>query len=154
MPRQGPNSKNKLTEDESLVKNKLIAHILLKIDDKYLFIKRSTIKRGEENFLAGFWDIPGGTVEQGETPKQTAIREAYEETGLKIYIEKIIHEDSNYDSRKETIFTRLVYEGSIEGEKEITLDPEEHTDFMLATSVIEVPKPVNYLKKIFLKKDG
>lgn len=50
MPRQGPNSKNKLKEDESLVKNKLIAHILLKIDDKYLFIKRSTIKRGEENF--------------------------------------------------------------------------------------------------------
>ncbi len=47
-----------------------------------------------------------------------------------------------------------MYEGSIEGEKEITLDPEEHTDFMLATSVIEVSKPVNYLKKIFLKKDG
>ena len=36
MPRQGPNSKNKLKEDESLVKNKLIAHVLLKIDDKYL----------------------------------------------------------------------------------------------------------------------
>lgn len=114
-----------------MVKNKLIAHVLLKIDDKYLYIKRSKIKRGKENFLADFWDIPGGTVEPGETPKQAAIREAYEETGLKVHIEKIIHEDSNYDSGNETVFTRLVYEGSIEGEKEITLDPEEHTDFML-----------------------
>lgn len=134
-------------------KNKLIAHVLLKIDGKYLFIKRSMVKRGKENFLAGFWDIPGGSVEQGETPKQAAIREVGEETGLKVHIGKIIHEDSNYDSGKETVFTRLVYEGIIEGEKEITLDPEEHTDFMLATSIMEVPKPVNYLKEIFLKND-
>ena len=33
---------------------------------------------------AGYYDIPGGKFEGGETPEQTAIREMKEETGLKI----------------------------------------------------------------------
>ena len=33
---------------------------------------------------AGYYDIPGGKIEGGETPEQTAIREMKEETGLKI----------------------------------------------------------------------
>lgn len=33
---------------------------------------------------AGVWAPPGGHVELGETPGQTASREAYEETGLRI----------------------------------------------------------------------
>ena len=32
----------------------------------------------------GYWDIPGGYCEAYETPKQCAIRETYEETGIKI----------------------------------------------------------------------
>lgn len=30
----------------------------------------------------GLWGLPGGLMELGETPEETAIREAYEETGL------------------------------------------------------------------------
>ena len=36
------------------------------------------------NKKEGYYDIPGGKIEEGECPKQTAIREMKEETGLTI----------------------------------------------------------------------
>ncbi len=39
-------------------------------------------KKGNEK--EGYYDIPGGKIEDGEKPEQTAIREVKEETGLSI----------------------------------------------------------------------
>lgn len=39
---------------------KLIAHVLIEKDGKYLLIKRSKIKRGSPNMYPEYWDIPGG----------------------------------------------------------------------------------------------
>ena len=36
------------------------------------------------NKKEGYYDIPGGKIEEGESPKQTAIRETKEETGIEI----------------------------------------------------------------------
>ena len=58
--------------------------ILIKKDDHYLLIKRAA----EPD--AGLWSIPGGMVEVGERAVDAAIREAFEETSLKIEIEKRI----------------------------------------------------------------
>lgn len=41
-------------------------------------------KYKEENKKAGYYDIPGGKIEKGETPEQTAIREMKEETGVEV----------------------------------------------------------------------
>lgn len=38
----------------------------------------------------GKWSIPAGFLDQGEDPRATAVREAYEETGLKVSIEKLV----------------------------------------------------------------
>ena len=64
------------------MENRLIAHSLIENNGKYLLIKRSEIKRGKKNFYPAYWDIPGGTVEDGELPRQAAIRECQEEVGL------------------------------------------------------------------------
>jgi ADP-ribose pyrophosphatase YjhB (NUDIX family) len=38
----------------------------------------------------GKWSIPAGFVDQGENPKETAVREALEETNLQVEIEGLI----------------------------------------------------------------
>ncbi len=40
--------------------------------------------------LQGQWSIPGGLLEVGETLREAAIREAYEETGLRVEAGKLL----------------------------------------------------------------
>ena len=54
--------------------------VLINDGDRYLLIKRAA----EPD--AGLWSIPGGLVEVGEKVVEAAIREAEEETGLKVEI--------------------------------------------------------------------
>ena len=133
---------------------KLIAHTLIEKDGKYLLIKRSKIKRGLPNVYPSYWDIPGGSVEENELPREAALREAMEEVNQKLRINKIIHEDSQFDSSKDTVFTRLVYAGEILEERDFILDPEEHTDFKWISSLkdIESNFVVPYLLEILADK--
>ncbi|GMA13899.1 NUDIX domain-containing protein [Deinococcus metallilatus] len=40
---------------------------------------------------AGLWHIPSGSVEEGENPQDTALREACEETGLRVRLVKFLN---------------------------------------------------------------
>ena len=133
---------------------KLISHTLSEKDGKYMLIKRSKIKRGLPNVYPSYWDIPGGSVEENELPNEAALREAMEEVNQKLRINKIIHEDSQFDASKDTVFTRLVYAGEILEERDFILDPEEHTDFIWISSLkdIESNLVVPYLLEILADK--
>jgi 8-oxo-dGTP diphosphatase len=59
-----------------------------------LLIKRDTVP------FKGYWALPGGRAEQGETVEQTIIREVKEETGLDVAIVRKIgeyHEEGTLD---------------------------------------------------------
>ena len=65
---------------------------------------------------------------------------------------KLLHEDSQLDTSKDTVFTRLVYKAEWVGEKPIIrLDSEEHTHFKWVTmdQALEEEKIVPYLREIF-----
>ena len=127
---------------------KLIAHALVKLNDRYLLIKRTKMKIEKENSLPEYWDIPGGMVEKGETPSAAAIRETKEEVNLDIVIGPILHEDSNYDEIKETVFTRIVYQAELrdgQDENDIILQENEHSEYRLVKDITDVDKPVDYL---------
>ena len=138
---------------------RLIAHVLIQSGDDYLLIKRSEIKRGFPNVYPTYWDIPGGGVEKGELPRDGALRECIEEIGVRLDKDslELIHEDSQLDTSKDTVFTRLVYKAEWVGEKPIIrLDPEEHTHFKCVTMAQALEeKLVPYLREIFerLKND-
>ena len=50
------------------------------IDDNKVVV--TNYKKGDKK--EGYYDIPGGKIEEGELPNQTAIREMKEETGIDI----------------------------------------------------------------------
>ena len=68
-------------------------------DNKILLIKRNTIP------FKGYWALPGGRMDPGETVEQTIVREVKEETGLGVtivskvgeYIEKGIKDKVEYE---------------------------------------------------------
>ena len=131
--------------------NKLIVHGLMKINDKYLVIKRSIIKRGKSNVYPEYWDIPGGSVEDFETPVEALIREAKEEVNLDVEV------DSNFDKGKNTMFTRLVYICTLKNTNDyvIQLDLEEHSEYRLISSLDEMSneKVVPFLVDILSNKN-
>ena len=55
-------------------------------DKKILLVKRGTV------VFKGYWALPGGRVEPGETVEQTIVREVKEETGLDVEIVRKIGE--------------------------------------------------------------
>ena len=66
------------------------------------------------------WALPGGGLEDDETPEQAAIRETFEETGYHIEIEKLV---GQYH-RPQLNDIRTVFLGRVVGGKPIERGPE------------------------------
>ena len=128
--------------------NRIIVHGLIKYNDGYLLTKRSK----EENVYKEYWDIPGGLQEYGELPKEALIREVKEEVGLDVTPTIIIHEDSNYDNKKDMVFIRLVYLCDVNSDiNDIVLDKKEHTEYRIVKSLDELKneKIVPFIYELF-----
>ena len=137
--------------------HRLIAHGLMKVENKYILIKRTEIKRGKPNSYPKYWDIPGGMVEEGELPTDALVRESKEEVNLDVKVTKIVHEDSNFDEEKNIVFTRLVYLCEVINNdiSNIKLQLDEHDQYKLITSLddMEGEKLVGYVADV-LKSVG
>jgi mutator protein MutT len=68
---------------------------------------------------AGQWAFPGGTMDPGETPEQTALREFEEEVGAQLEEERILGRLDDFTTRSGFVITPVV----IWGGKELLLKP-------------------------------
>lgn len=59
---------------------------LLVKNGKILLLQRNIALRGVDN-----WDLPGGLMEENETPEATLIREVQEELGMEIKVVRLSH---------------------------------------------------------------
>lgn len=130
--------------------HRLIVHGIMKVDNKILVTKRTLEEDGRKNTFGGFYDVPGGSVDEGETPKIALVRETKEETNLDVEVGKIIYEDSEYDEEKNIVFTRLTYICNIVNFNEIKLDENEHDEYKLVDNIadFEEDEVVPFLKEV------
>jgi len=92
--------------------------VIFSEDNKVLLLKRMIPQKDFE----GLWGLPGGTIEDGETLEECAIREAKEEVGLQITNLKYVGIDRGFV----WVYTTRNWFGNVK------LD-FEHTDFVWVT---------------------
>ena len=56
-----------------------------------VLIENGKILLVQQNAVGRQWSLPGGRAEAGELLEQAVIRELYEETGLKVKVEKLLY---------------------------------------------------------------
>jgi 8-oxo-dGTP pyrophosphatase MutT (NUDIX family) len=99
--------------------------VLVKCNNKVLLCKRSPYQT-----LPGVWSIPAGSVEKGETPREAAVREFFEETNIVIQDEedlKLIGTANRY-ARDNKYLKGILYVYLIETDEEIYPDLENAND--------------------------
>ena len=92
-----------------------VINLIIKQDDKVLLFFRND---GFFNYDGGWWVLPAGHIEQGETAMSAAIREAKEELDIDIAPDdiKLVHVTSNLASKTDSFdfyFLVTKYTGTI-----------------------------------------
>jgi 8-oxo-dGTP pyrophosphatase MutT (NUDIX family) len=87
---------------------KLIAGCVIAEGDKYLLVQE------KKPDVYGKWNLPAGHVDPGETPGQAAIREAFEETGFTVELDReVLVEQAPEKGREFHAFSARIREGEL-----------------------------------------
>lgn len=97
----------------------VVAAILTNDKGNFLIAKR---KKGK--ILGGFWEFPGGKIEEGESPEESLIRELKEEMDIDIDVGKYF--DSSVFDYGDKVIKLDAYFGKINHGKIVLNDHEEY----------------------------
>ena len=106
---------------------------------------------------AGQWALPGGRMDEGETPEHTALRELAEEVGLQLSPADILGRLDDYVTRSGFCITPVVVWGG--SGRDLLPDPTEvasihriplteflRPDALMVETIAETPRPVLRLR--------
>jgi len=99
----------------------MVSILIIVKNKKFLFCKR----RPDDEVYGGYWGLPGGTVEAGETPLEGMTREIKEELGIIITNVRFL---KTYEYGKGKLMNVYVYEDDDFDPSTIRLN-DEHTDY-------------------------
>lgn len=113
---------------------KLATYCLFKYNDKYLFIKR-----GDTNYMNGYWSIPAGKIDEGEDIYTGTIREMNEELDLNLTKDKmkIIHTLFRHDAGWVEVF----FETELQTDQLNIKEPNKITEIVWKESFDALPQP-------------
>jgi len=123
---------------------KVAAHGLIKKGDKYLVTRRAD----SDDYMPGYWDAPGGTLDFGEDLKKALKREIKEEVGLNIRIGKVISacDYVSGELRHQFMITYLCDYAS----GEIKMDLAEHDEYRWVNldELKKLKKKITFLEQL------
>jgi 8-oxo-dGTP diphosphatase len=99
------------------VKKQAVMTAVLDDEGKVLILRRCT----KEKWMPNRWNLPGGSLEHGETPKEGARRECLEETGIPLGELRLCQR-----IEKPNIILWLFV---AEADQQVLLDPRESSDY-------------------------
>lgn len=123
------------------------AGIVVRVDNKCLMCKRASF----HNFLPNVWSIPSGHLEEGETPRDGAIREFIEETNMEVnnikYVSAIINSDRKGNPESKMYVFVMNLSDEVLPNLKRAKDGHEHTECKYF-SKDELPQTTDKLKKV------
>ena len=98
---------------------------------RLLMLRRTTV----DIAFPGWWDIPGGSVEAGESLEEAVRREVWEETGFRVRVgspyavSTFEAPDGSRHRRRPLTIVAIQFRCFTRSEREPRLDPREHSEF-------------------------
>lgn len=103
----------------------LVASVVARTTDSVLLVKE-----GKEN-VQGTWNLPGGRVEEGEDPTETAVREIKEEVGVDVDLVGLVGVYLGQDAFVDGPFLSIAYMGELSGEpRAVSTDTVEAVEWV------------------------
>ena len=101
----------------------IAAFVLVGKDGKYAFVKRANT-----GWCDGYFGLPAGKVENGESFRQAAVREAKEEVGVDVQLTDLKFMVSAHRQSEDSEWVDVIFEATSWSGEVINAEPEVHSE--------------------------